>query len=122
MKHHLIAISSNIIEDSYEDGELGSTGCGYQDEKIGKTFDSLEAMIKYLHDYYSLSDKINDYEKNEFNQNCEQILNTSCLVSNHSEAQNGGWFKPTENEIEEWKKGLFKLYTETYTIRFLKIS
>lgn len=112
MKVHLVKLSSDIVEDHYELGAGKSTGCGYSNEPVGKTFESFEAMLKYLADYYGLSSDANDYE-NEGSK-----LYTSKTVANHSEAQNGGWFEPTEAELEAWSNGELMLYSEDYIIEY----
>lgn len=112
MKVHLVKLSSDIVEDHYELGAGKSTGCGYSNEPVGKTFESFEAMLKYLADYYGLSSDANDYE------NEDGKLYTSKTVANHSEAQNGGWFEPTEAELEAWTNGELMLYSEDYVIEY----
>lgn len=46
---------------------------------------------------------------------------TSKTVADHSEAQNGGWFEATEQEIAQWEQGEIVLYSENYYIKFLEI-
>ena len=122
MKHHLIAISSDIIEDSYEEGELSATGCGLGNEPVGKTFDSFADMVKYLHDHYGMSNDEADYGIDEVNAGVEKVLNTSHMVADYSNHQNGGWFEPTEAEIELWKKDGMKLYSENFRVRYLNLN
>jgi hypothetical protein len=116
-KFYLERIKSDIIEESFENGELDSTGCGLN-ETIGKGFQTFEEMLKHLNKLYNLSTDKNDYEIQEENG----ILETSKQVANHSEAQNGGWMEPTTKEIEDWKEGRGKLYSEDFTINFHKIA
>jgi hypothetical protein len=113
MKYHIVSLESEIVEDNYEEGEGESTGCGYSGEKIGKTFDSIEGMVEYLSQNYGLPKDVNDYEKQD------QFLYTSKTVANHADEQNGGWFDPTEREIEMWQAGKMKLYSDNYTVKFL---
>lgn len=116
MKYHLVSISSDIVEDNYEEGEGDSTGCGYQGEKIGETFPDMESMVKYLSTHYGLSEQLVDYNIED------RHLETSRLCANHSEAQNGGWFEPTKQEIDLWTQNQMKLYSENYTVNYLKGS
>ena len=116
-KFYIERIRSDIVEDSFENGELNSTGCGLN-EVIGEGVQTLEDMLKHLNKLYNLSTDRNDYEINED----DGILETSKQVANHSDAQNGGWMEPTTKEIEAWKEGRGKLYSENFTIRFHKIA
>lgn len=112
MKTHLVKLSSDIVEDHFEHGAGDSTGCGYSNEPVGKTFESFDAMLKYLADYYGLSADINDYE------NEGGILRFSKTVANHADAQNGGWFEPTDAELEAWARGEQVLYSEDFSIEY----
>lgn len=114
-KIHLVEISSDIVEDSFKEGLLTSTGCGLSGEKIGKTFEDMPAMLKYLSSYYGLSEELAAYEENGTE------LETAKAVANHSEAQNGGWFEPTEEEYALWKRGKLKLYSEMFIIKYLHV-
>jgi hypothetical protein len=114
---YLENISSDIIEESYERGELESTGCGLK-EKIGEAFATFSEMLQHLNKFYGLSDNREDYDIDESNGR----LQTEKQVANHSEEQNGGWMEPTPQEIEAWKEGRGKLYREHYEISFHKIA
>ena len=111
-KIHLVSVSSDICEDSYDEGEGSCTGCGLDNERIGRDFNNKKEMLEWLSEHYGLTPKEEDYECDE--GRCE----TDRLVADHSNAQNGGWFEPTKEEIAKWKKGKMKLYTEHYRIRF----
>lgn len=113
MQIHVIALSSDIVEDCFDEGEGNSTGCGYQGQAIGKSFQSMEAAIGYLSSYYGYSPKSSDWEIGS------NLIETSKMVANHSEAQNGGWFEPTTSEISKWKRGKMKLYSENVSVRYL---
>jgi|TARA_Y100000034_G_scaffold133551_1_gene199338 hypothetical protein len=115
-RYFLEYITSEIYEDSYEEGECRFTGCGLDKTHIGKFFNTKEEMAKYLADYYGLSEDVNDYIT-DINGSWE----TDRQVADHSEAQNGGWFKPTEKEIEQWKQDKIKLYVEHYWTRFHRV-
>lgn len=112
MQTHLVALSSHIVEDCFETGEGASTGCGYANEHIGRTFPSFDAMLQYLSDHYGLSADTKDYERGRGE------LYTSRTVANHSDAQNGGWLEPTGVEYADWRAGKTKLYAENYSIQF----
>lgn len=112
MTYHLVGLTSDIVEDHAKHGEGKSTGCGYPNEKIGEDFATFESMLKYLSVYYGLSDKAADYNREG------NVLETSRTVANHSEAQNGGWMNPTDEEYAQWHAGKIKLYSDNYTIRF----
>jgi len=113
MKYHLVSLESDIQEYTYDEGVGESTSCGYTDEKIGKTFDSLEDMAHYLAKYYFLPESLDDYEQEG------TTLRTSQLRANHSAVQNGGWFDPTDAELDAWEKGTIKLYCEDSTIHYI---
>ena len=108
--------ASDICEDHYEEGEGASTGCGYSGEKIGQTFPTLAAMIKHLASYYGLPESEADYDIDG------NTLSTTKTVANHSEAQNGGWFEATAEEIAAWTEGKMKLYAETFFINFIRCA
>lgn len=112
MKFHVIAISSDICADDPEEGEGESTGCGYNNEPIGKTFDDLPSIISHLSTTYGLSANEVDYDRTA------SFLRTSKSVADHSQAQNGGWFDPTPEEFEAWRLGRMKLYSENFHIRY----
>lgn len=112
---HLSSLSSDICIDDLEEGIGASTGLGYQNELISKTFDSLEDMVKYLASMYGLSDDLNNYEQDGY------ILRTSKTVADHSQAQNGGWMEPTEAELAAYQEGKMKLYSDEYEIRWLEV-
>lgn len=113
-QYHLISIESDIVEDSYEDGEGKSTGCGLSGEKVGKSFPTLEALAKYCHDYHGLPENFADYEREG------DTLCTTKQVADHSQAQNGGWMEPTAAEVEKWQKGELMLYSEHFIVKFLE--
>lgn len=50
------------MEDSAEHGLGDSTGAGLDNERVGKTFNSIDDAIKYLHDYWGTSSDPDDYE------------------------------------------------------------
>lgn len=120
MNVHLVSISSDICEDSFPDGDGKSTGCGYTDEKIGKTFDTFEDMLVYLEKTYGLSAKVADY--GGYCCKGHRQLYYSKTVANHSDAQNGGWFEPTEEELIRWRNGALMLYSENYTINWHSVA
>ena len=109
---HLISISSDICEDSYEHGELASTGCGLPKTLIDLTFHSFDEATNWLNQHYDLPKGESNYEITD------QIMQTDKLVADHTQAQNGGWMEPTLEEIGKWKEGLQKLYVEHYFISF----
>lgn len=113
MAYHLVSLTSDICLDDPEHGEGASTGCGYGHEAIGKSFPTLEELVKYLASVYGLSDNLNDYEQDG------QTLRYSKTVADHSQAQNGGWFEPTEAELAAWHAGTMKLYSENFDIDWL---
>lgn len=113
-RYHLVSLSSDICEDDFESGEGASTGCGYSGEPIGQTFLTLSDMLGYLERTFGLSNKPQDYNIEDAH------LTTSKTVANHCDAQNGGWFEATEAELEAWRKGRMKLYSEDYSIHFLR--
>nr|WP_156903428.1 hypothetical protein [Burkholderia sp. M701] len=110
---HLVRLNSDIVEDHFEQGLGASTGCGYQNEPIGRTFPSLKAAVAFLSSHYGYSADHVDYEVEEDSQ-----IVTARAVANHSEAQNGGWMDPTDEENEAWRAGKTKLYSEEVTVEF----
>jgi hypothetical protein len=110
MRFHIVSVHSDIYEDSYDDGLGKSTGCGLSDQ-IGKTFNTLEEAFVFLEKHYRLTDLEKDNGK----------FRTSLMVADHSEAQNGGWFTPTEKEFADWQEGKIKLYSEEFTVEILNI-
>lgn len=116
MRYHLVNINSDICEDTLNEGIGASTGCGLQDLAVGRTFDTLQQMLNYLSSYHGLS-------ANEADYNVEpEHLQFDKQVANHSEAQNGGWFEPTEAEVSAWQRGEAKLYNESYDIHYLMVA
>lgn len=113
MQYHLIKIDSDIVEDVYEEGEGASTGAGLDDEKVGRSFPSLAALVRFCHDAYGMPADLVDYEEEGTK------LFTSRPAADHSQAQNGGWFEPTDDEYAKWKQGKIKLYLENYTVHYL---
>jgi len=120
MSVHLVSLSSDICEDHFEEGEGKSTGCGYTNEKIGQTFDTFEQMLAYLGKTYGLSANVADYG----GECCKghRQLHYSKTVANHSDAQNGGWFEPTEEELARWRAGALMLYSEDYVINWHQVA
>ena len=112
---HLVKISSKIYEDTYNEGFVSFTGCGLRNEPIGKSFDSIDSALKHLHDHYGLPVGKENYDIDDV------LIQTSKMVADQSNQQNGGWFEPTDNEYEAWKKGKTKLYTEDFYIECLKL-
>jgi len=104
---YLESVNSTITEDSYDKGLGNETGCGL-DMKIGHKFSNIKELKDYIKSYYGLSDV--EIEG--------QIIRSSNLVADHSQAQNGGWFEPTKKEIDFWKNGKMKLYLEEYEFNF----
>jgi hypothetical protein len=120
MSVHLVSLSSDICEDDFEEGEGKSTGCGYQGEKVGKTFDTFPQMLAYLEKNYGLSANETDYGVDC--NNGQRQLYYSKTVANHSEAQNGGWFEPTKEELARWRAGALMLYSEDYVINWHQVA
>ena len=115
MRYHLVKLSSEIYEDSYEQGELGFTGCGYSGECIGKTFDTVEACCAYL-SVFGLPEDADGYDID----NATGVMSTTRMVADHSDAQNGGWFEPTQAEKDLWIQGKQKLYAEHFLVTFVR--
>lgn len=120
MTIHLISLTSDICEDHPENGAGASTGCGYQGEKIGETFATFPEMLVYLERNYGLSSNEADYEVDCTERS--RKLYYSKTVANHSEAQNGGWFEATEEELAQWRAGTLKLYSEDYVINWHEVA
>jgi len=115
MRIHLISVDSEIYEDSYEEGEMGFTGCGLYGEHIGKTFPNMDSVLSFLAKEFNLSKNKNDYDIDD------RGVTTSRMCADHSNAQNGGWFDPTEEELAMWRKGKLKLYCENFHFDYLKV-
>lgn len=118
-KIHVVRVSSEIYEDSYEEGEGEFTGAGFTD-KVGHTFNSMADLVKYMSAHYGMSEKVSDYSTDMLDE--DGRIETSRMVADHSDAQNGGWMEPTESEIKKWKRGDLMLYTESFTIYTLRAS
>lgn len=116
MKYHLVSLKSEIYEDDYEQGMGGYTGCGYSSECIALSFETEQDAIKHLASSYGLSEELSDYEWDHV----AGTIATAKMVADHSNAQNGGWFEPTEEERERWVRGEQKLYTEEFTVSFVR--
>ncbi len=116
MRIYLESMSTEIFEDHFNEGLGESTGCGLQDVKIGRAFDTLEDMLKYLDTAFGLP--------------CEEVnyrmqpgtLEASKQVADHSQAQNGGWFDPTATEMAAWAAGTGKMYCEECVIHYRWIA
>ena len=108
---YLEHITVDIFEDDYENGVGESTGCGYSDA-IGKSFASIDDANIWLANHYFLDDFEDD----------DGRLYTSKMVADHTDAQNGGWMKPTDDEVKAWRKGEMKLYCEDYSIYYHVIA
>ena len=111
---HVERLICDIYEDHPEDGVGNHTGAGMTDP-VGKTFANLDALVAYMASTYGLSEDASHYELDDEKPN---ILRTSRAVANHSEAQNGGWMDPTDEEFAAWNAGKLKLYLEEYRIEF----
>ena len=114
LNFHLVSLSSDICYDDFDLGEGPSTGCGLQGERLGLTFETLPALIKFLADIYGLPADAADYDIERDSIRCSKT------VADHSDAQNGGWFDPTEEEIDRWKQGQQTLYVEHFQARFVR--
>ena len=120
-KIHITTIYTEIHEDDWEHGMGEDTGCGGT-YGVNKTFDTIQDILDYLKNQFDLSDEILDYNlDNNLNGDGKWVLQTTCIVADLSDAQNGGWFKPTSAEIESWKKGNLMLYMEDYFITFHEV-
>lgn len=106
----LESIDSEIYEDDFEEGEKSHTGCGLPMTPISKKFETKELMLRWIEDNYGYV----GFEEHE----SPGIMATSKTVADHSNAQNGGWFDPTEEELKLWKEGKCKLYAENVTIQY----
>jgi hypothetical protein len=69
-------------------------------------------MLSYLASAFGLSAKESDYDASL------GVLTTSRTVADHTAYQNGGWFEASERELETWRKGAMKLFSENFTIHF----
>lgn len=114
MRYHAVSITSDIRKDDPAEGEGASTGCGL-DMAIGKTFDTLADMVRFVARQFGLPEAVADWDVESPDRLC-----TSKLVANHSEAQNGGWFEPTAAEMAAWRRGTFPLYSENVSVRYLR--
>ena len=114
MSIHLISMSSDIVDDLYDEGDGESTGCGYQGEPIGKSFETEALAIAYMADMYNYPSDMHSWEISSSH------MESARQVADHSSVQNGGWMEPTESEIEVWENGSFKLYQDQVTVQFLR--
>ena len=102
-----------IYEDSYEKGELGFTGAGMNGGATGR-YRSFEDVINEFSKDWVLSSDPTHW--NIYFNGTRWTLETDRQVADHSDKQNGGWMEPTKKEIEEWKKGEYKLYNERWVV------
>lgn len=116
MKYHLVRLESAIYLDDYEEGQGDYTGCGYQGECIGKTFLTLADATEFLASTYGLPADVNAYDLDD----ATNTLASGRMVADHSNAQNGGWFEPTQAESDAWRLGTFPLYVEDFYIHFVR--
>lgn len=108
------AWNCEIYEDDYEKGELGFTGAGMNGRNHHGRYRNFEEVIETFSYNYGLSSDPTDWVI-YFDGTCWQ-LQTTRQVADHSDKQNGGWVEPTKKEIEEWKKGEYKLYSENWLV------
>jgi hypothetical protein len=113
-KYILQAYSAEAYEDSYEEGELSFAGAW--DDKVGKTFNTKEELLKYINDNIIYS----DYSMNNFDWesgNGKYIeTDVLCSYSDYS-----GYIPATESEKELWKQGKKKLYNVHYFIYVMAV-
>ena len=112
--YHLVSISSNIVEDSYNEGEGKDTGCGLGGERVGRDFETLAEMVEYMHDNWGTSAKVEDYNTEDY----PGIIYTDVQVADHGAEQNGGWMEPTKDEVRKWKRGKFPLYNQSFSLKY----
>ena len=120
---HCTRVMTEIYEDSFEKGELNSTGCG-ANWAVGRNFPNIPTMLAYLKAHHDLYDELADYHQDkqiEDDKFERWTLQTTKQVADHSEAQNGGWMEPTKDEYEAWKKGELMLYVEHYIIYYHEV-
>ena len=120
---HCTSIMSEIYEDSYEQGEGKYTGCGAT-WAVGRNFPNIPTMLAYLKAHHDLSDDLVDYhqDKQKEDDKFERwTLQTTKMVADHSDAQNGGWMEATKDEYDLWRKGELMLYAEHYIIYYHEV-
>ncbi len=109
-KYSLKSVSCEIVEDSYEEGEIGGSFHSF-DYDINETYNSKKDLINKMNEVMNTK-----YKEEHFDWEVGEGKNiqTDVLVSYE---KGRDWFEfelATEKEKELWKKGEMKLYNAHY--------
>lgn len=111
MKTYYIKSTHDVYVDSYTDGELENVNF-YQQKNTVNAKDAKQAIQKYFENtlYYSF-----EFEYAQIDDDYKNILHYSNLVdTENSEASKG--------EIELWKEGKYKLYSNNTTLEICELT
>ena len=114
-KYVMTAYSADVVEDSYEEGEIGNSVSDWH-LKESKEFDSKQKLIDYMNKLMYV-----DYKEEHFNWEDGEGKNIQTDVLCSMDSQ--GDFSPaSEREKELWKKGEKKLYNCHYWFYVLPVT
>lgn len=114
-KYVLTSYVGSLVEDSYEEGEIGNSYTDF-DVKDSKTFNTKLELVEYMNKVMNV-----DYREGDFDWESGEgeSVQTDVLVSIDSQ---GDFFPAEQNEKELWKQGKKKLYNAHYWFFVLPVN
>jgi hypothetical protein len=101
----------SVVEDSYEHGETTEKAFSDYHEKVGKTYNSIESLIKDMNKIMGT-----EYSREDFDWETGEGQNVQTDVMVDEDL-----IPPHANEVERWRKGEVKLYNAHYWFNVLPV-
>lgn len=96
-------VDGELIEDSYEEGEIGRP-ISQLSEKVNEVYEDFHMMVKNLNRSYGIPEDLKNWGIIEDGRFVVQDLTDD------------DWITASPREIEDWKNGLRTLYSANYNI------
>ena len=99
---HVENMTKEIVEDSYEEGEIGNRQLVH-DEKIGKDFNSIAEFKEYCNKNFGIPNNPDYY-----------VVIDNRIIATRTEDQNGNEITPNDSEWKDFIAGNTNLFTASY--------
>jgi hypothetical protein len=112
MKLYQISSYHEVYEDSYEEGALDRVNSYDIGPRVIAADTPMEAIAKYY----------NDYLHREFKPEHVMLDDEQANTIYDSSLEDEEGLEPTEDERNEWKEGMMKLYSNNATIHVYELT
>ena len=105
-KVYSVYVSKEIVEDNWDDGEIGNRQCLMYNEFYGKEATLKEAIDRASNIAFGIVVPMSDFA----------LVNNGQQIA-YSRTENKNGEVPSEEEITKWKEGKINLYSANYYFR-----